>query len=181
MRTTALPTVVLLLASLAACRGQDGGQPDTLTGRPALFPARRVVCRIREDAQGATATPGTDEVLLDRSTKLDARSGDTIRVELKANAGTGYQWIFVGCDDRPSSKATGDKPVVATPMFDWQKGQVQPTAADRPGGPVLYVFEFTAGAQGTSTLSFALVRPWEKNTPPTDRRQLTVQVKPAGG
>ena len=170
----------LLASSLAACRSQDGSPPDTMSGRPALLPARRLVCRIREDAAGGAKAPGVDEVLLDRSTSMTATAGDTIRVELKTNAGTGYQWIFVGCDDRPTSGGTAGTPQVAVPGFDWKKGQVPATAADRPGGPVLHVFEFTAGSPGSSTLAFALVRPWEKDTPPADRRQLTVQVKPAG-
>ena len=177
LRNLTLPT--LLIALLAGCRSQDGSQPETASGRTALLPARRLVCRIREDATAGTRTPGVDEVLLDRSTNMSANAGDTIRVELKANAGTGYQWIFVGCDDRPAAGGGTSAPQVAVPGFDWKKGQVQPSAADRPGGPVLYRFDFTAGAPGTSTLAFALVRPWEKDTPPADRRQLVVQVKSA--
>lgn len=176
-RVTILAAV--LAASLSGCRSQEGSQPETMSGRPALMPARRLVCRLREDAAGSNRTPGVDEILLDRSSSMSATTGDTIRVELKTSAGTGYQWIFVGCDDRPASGGTATTPQVAVPGFDWKKGQVPPTAADRPGGPVLHVFEFTAGVPGSSTLAFALVRPWEKDTPPADRRQLTVQVKPA--
>lgn len=171
----------VLIALLAACQSQSGSPAETLSGRPALAPPRRLICRIREDVATPGKTPGNDEILLDRSTSMSAGLGDTIRVELKTNAGTGYQWIFVGCDDRPASGGTADTPRVAVPGFDWRKGEVQATAADRPGGPVLYVFEFKAGAAGTSTLSFALVRPWEKNTAPADRRQLVVQVKPPNG
>ena len=180
MRTCTILKPVLI-ASLAACQSQGGSPPETLSGRPALAPPRRLICRIREDFATPGKAPGTDEILLDRSTSMSAGLGDTIRVELKANAGTGYQWIFVGCDDRPAAGGTSDTPRVAVPGFDWRKGEVQATAADRPGGPVLYVFEFTAGTAGSSTLSFALVRPWEKNTAPSDRRQLVVQVKPPNG
>lgn len=179
MRRQALVTS-LLLASVAGCRSQDGSQTETLSGRPAIMPARRLVCRLREDATGKPKAAGVDEILLDRSTSMTAAVGDTIRVELKTNAGTGYHWIFVGCDDRPASGATSVAPTVAVPGFDWKSGQVPASAADRPGGPVLHVFEFSAASPGRSTLAFALVRPWEKDTPPADRRQLSVQVKPAG-
>ena len=95
MRHQALVTS-LLLASVAGCRAQDGSQTETLSGRPAIMPARRLVCRLREDATGKPKAAGVDEILLDRSTSMTAAVGDTIRVELKTNAGTGYQWIFVG-------------------------------------------------------------------------------------
>jgi predicted secreted protein len=172
MRPTALSICLLALIAPCACRSGEN-QPTTPSGRPAISPMRRVTCRIREDVTGDSKS-GTDLVMLDKSTSTTLKVGETLRLELKAASGTGYQWIFVGSDADP---AAAGSPLRAE--FDAQKGQgtVQPLEPGKPGGPALWVFDFKAANAGTTILHFALGRPWEK-TAPADTRMLTVTVTP---
>ena len=165
---------MLACCLLAACQGGPE-QPTTATGRPAILPARRLVARIRGDADGKTSSaPGNDIVMLDRSTATALAIGDTLRVELKANSGTGYQWVFAGCDTDLSSASSS-----LAPRFDWRKGEgkVESTEPSKPGAPARWVFEFNAAKTGDTTLHFALMRPWDKGVQPSDQRTLTVRVK----
>ena len=174
MRHCRTRTIMLACCLLAACQG-GGEQPTTATGRPAISPARRLVARIREDAEGQPrSAPGNDIVMLDRSTATTLAVGDTLRVELKASSGTGYQWVFVGCDSDLSSTTSS-----LMPLFDWKKGEgkVEHAEPGKPGGPAHWVFEFNAARAGQTTLQFALGRPWEKGAKPADLRTLKVQVK----
>jgi predicted secreted protein len=168
------PLTIALLSGLllASCRsGCD--QPTTVSGMPAISPLRRVTCRIREDVAGGSKA-GTDIVMLDKSSATSLKVGDTLRLELKAASGTGYQWAFVGSDADPSAATS---PLRAD--FDWRKGQgtVEALEPGKPGGPALWIFEFKASNAGSMILHFALGRPWEKNAP-ADTRQLTVTVTP---
>lgn len=176
-----LPCVTLAL--LMGCqRGSQQDQPTSVTGRPLLSPPRRLLARLREDATGdKRSADGTDIVMLDRTTSAQATVGDTLRVELKAATGTGYQWVFAGCDSTPATAATAPatEPTVLKPLFDWKKGEgkVEPTSPGKPGAPAYTVFEFSAAEAGHSTMHFVLVRPWEKNTAPADKRSLQMTVK----
>mgnify|MGYP006282821107 CR=1 FL=1 len=179
-------TLILALALAAGCSSQSAStqqeQPTSVTGRPLLSPPRRLLARIREDATGEQrGQAGTDIVMLDRTTSGEARVGDTLRVELKAATGTGYQWLFAGCDSTPNGEAASaaTEPTVLKPQFDWHKGEgtVQPTEPGKPGAPAYTVFEFSAATAGTSTLHFVLVRPWEKGTKPADTRSLRMDVR----
>jgi predicted secreted protein len=172
MTIQALTPLLLGGLLLASCRS-GGDQPTTVSGMPAISPLRRVTCRIREDMTGGSKA-GTDIVMLDKSTATSLKVGETLRLELKAASGTGYQWAFVGSDADPSAATS---PLRAE--FDWKKGQgkVEPLEPGMPGGPALWIFEFKATNAGTMILHFALGRPWEKNAP-ADTRQLTVTVTP---
>lgn len=165
---------VLSCCVLAACQG-GGEPPATADGRPGLLPARRLVARIREDVDGQPkSASGNDLVMLDRSTDTALSVGDALRVELRASSGTGYQWVFAGCDaDLSASSAS------LLPRFDWRKGEgkVETAEPGKPGGPARWVFEFNAARTGDTTLHFALVRPWEKGVKPADQRTLKVRVK----
>ena len=168
----ARPIHIALMSALlaASCRsGED--QPTTVSGRPAISPMRRITCRIREEVTGDTKST-TDLVMLDQSTATSLKVGETLRLELKAASGTGYQWIFVGSDSDPGAPSS---PLRAD--FDWKKGQgtVEALEPGKPGGPALWIFEFKAANPGATTLHFALGRPWEKGAP-ADKRQLKVTV-----
>ncbi len=186
--SASLLAALLLLPAplLVSCNssGTAGNQATNITGRTGVLPGRRLIARLRNDsAKPPTTTPQgapVDLVMLDTSTTTTAHVGDALHVELHANTGTGFQWMFVGCDDRPTdaSLSTANGPVVLTPLFDLKKGEgtVRPTDAGKPGAPAHWVFEFTAAHAGTSTMQFVLVRPWEKGTKPADSRTLQVTV-----
>lgn len=173
--------LTLAACLLAACRN-DGNQassdqPTTVTGRPVISPPRRLICRLREatEGDGAKKSPApVDVVKLDKVTSTEARVGDTLRVELKAATGTGYQWIFAGCEGDPS-----DPKAPLAPQFNFRKGEgtVEPLEPGKPGAPAHWVFEFKAANAGTTTMHFMLVRPWEKDAKPADQRSLKVDVR----
>lgn len=169
-----LSTIALLLtaSALAGC-SSDG--PTTVGGNTPILPQRRMICRIREAVTGESQSSpaGLDIVHLDASTTAHASVGDTLRVELKMNAGTGYQWKFLGFSPPTST------PNPLTPQFDTTSstGETVPVPTGLAGGPVFCVFEFRAQGVGSSTLNFALARGWEADTAPTDSRTLTLQVR----
>ncbi len=161
---------VLALAALAlaAC---DGPQPTTITGNTPILPQRRLIARIRQTVTGENSAipPGSDVIVLDATSSSTATVGQLVVVELAMSSGTGYSWRCIDAANATS---------VLTPKFDATKGNGVEHAVDgsRPGGTVSCVFSFTALAAGTATLTFDLVRPWEKDAPPTDRRILTLEV-----
>ena len=175
-------TALTLTACLLAACSNNGNQaasdqPTTVTGRPVISPPRRLICRLREATEGdeAKKSPApVDVVKLDKVTSTEARVGDTLRVELKAATGTGYQWIFAGCEGDPS-----DPKAPLAPQFNFRKGEgtVEPLEPGKPGAPAHWVFEFKAANAGTTTMHFMLVRPWEKDAKPADQRSLKVDVR----
>ena len=173
MNTPLLRLTLLACCLLASCRS-DGDQPTTVTGRPAISPARRLVARIREDADPSSKPATDDMVLLDQDTSTSLAVGDRLRVELKASSGTGYQWAFVS-----SNRDLAAADASLAPQFDWRKGEgrTEPLEPGKPGAPARWVFEFDAKHRGDITLHFALARPWEKGAKPADMRTLRVRVK----
>jgi len=110
-----------------------------------------------------------DEILLDETSSMTANAGDTVRVELKRSAGTGYEWQL--------SKESGPIAPVLKANFDAASGKGRAEAQENgmPGGPVLDVFDFTASTAGSTRLVFVLVRSWEMDKP-ADRRVLMMTV-----
>jgi predicted secreted protein len=87
---------------------------------------------------------------------IEAHVGDTIRVDLPAQAGTGYAW---------------------TPTLDGdavQAGRSEKRPAARPGGPEREILSYLAAAPGTARISFVYHRPWETSQGPA--RQVVVSV-----
>lgn len=146
-----------------------------MDGNTPILPQRRMICRIREAVTGdkQSSPPGIDIVHLDASTTMAAMNGDTLRVELKMSAGTGYQWRFVGFAPPTST------PNALEPLFDLTAATGETVAVETGvvGGPVYCVFEFKATAKGSSTLNFALLQLWETQVAPADARALTVTVE----
>lgn len=141
---------------------------------------------MRENVTGSDqpSVPGVDVVQLDETTTAAAHVGDKVRVELRMNTGTGYEWKCVGCVNTPTSTGQSTTtPSVLTPHFDWSKGlgENTSTGAGIAGGPVICVFEFSAAEAGSCTLTFQLARPWETGVKPADTRALTVNVARQGG
>ena len=162
--------MLALLTAVVGC-SSDSPPPETISGRPAILPQRRLVARLREAVTGGNQTPpaGSDVVILDASATSSASVGDLLVVELAMSAGTGYQWKCV--------RAT-DSAAVVSPKFDAAAGAgvEKPRSQGLAGGPVDCIFEFSVVGPGTATLSFELVRPWEKDAAPADRRTLTLTV-----
>lgn len=87
---------------------------------------------------------------------VEAHVGDTIRVDLPAQAGTGYSW---------TATVAGD---ILEP------GRTEGRPATRPGGPERSIMTYRAAGAGTARITFAYQRPWETATGPA--RQVVVSV-----
>ena len=87
---------------------------------------------------------------------VEAHVGDTIRVDLPSQSGTGYSW---------TATVAGDV---------LQPGRIEGRPATRPGGPERSIMSYLATAPGTARISFAYRRPWESAKGPA--RQLVVSV-----
>ena len=90
------------------------------------------------------------------ATTVAAQTGDTIRVDLPAQAGTGYAWT-----------PTLEGEVV-------QPGRSEKRPAARPGGPEREILSYLAAAPGTARITFVYHRPWETSQGPA--RQVVVSV-----
>lgn len=90
--------------------------------------------------------------------------GDLLHVALSASGGTGYAWTLLKqegdalkAEAAPQSREAGGQPL--------------------PGGSETSVHAFSAKGKGEATLSFGLIRPWEKDAKPAETFTLTLQVK----
>jgi inhibitor of cysteine peptidase len=137
MRAVVLPVAVLLAVSIASGCGEGA--------RSVPGPVVRVI----------RGPDGTVRSLYDIAVT------DGLAIELRGNAGTGYEW-----------RAVAVPPMVA------QRGE--PTAScigeSIPGCAQLTVFEFDVVATGEGTLSFEYVRPWEPGVPPAQTFEVTLRV-----
>ncbi|MFO1142101.1 MAG: protease inhibitor I42 family protein [Amaricoccus sp.] len=89
---------------------------------------------------------------------VEAHVGDTIRVDLPAQAGTGYSW---------TATVAGDI---------LQPGRTVGRPASRPGGPERSIMSYLATAAGTARVTFAYQRPWESAKGPARQVVLSVAV-----
>jgi predicted secreted protein len=87
---------------------------------------------------------------------VEAHVGDTIRVDLPAQAGTGYAWT----------------PTLAGEALQPGRSETRPAA--RPGGPEHEILNYLAAAPGTARITFVYHRPWETSQGPA--RQVVVSV-----
>jgi len=79
--------------------------------------------------------------------------GDDILIRLSGNATTGFQW------ERTSPIA-----LEGTPLEPVEEGSYK-SLGSMPGSPGLFSFRYSAVSQGTVTLTFAYLRPWEDEPP----------------
>lgn len=87
--------------------------------------------------------------------------GQTLRIELPLNAGTGYSWRL-------------DREADATVLTG---GSSQTTNAALPGGAIMTIFTYQAAARGRAELSFTLKQPWMPDKAGDTRRVFEVLVK----
>ena len=88
--------------------------------------------------------------------------GNTFTVALDANMSTGYNW----------TQTTKDTNVVAYVDIAYVATS---SSTQVVGGSGTVTFTFKAIGKGTTTISFAYARPWEK-VPPSQTRTITVTV-----
>ena len=115
-------------------------------------PALAVTIDVRPDLAFQGTAPYRETVA--------AQIGDTIRVDLPAQAGTGYAWT-----------ATIEGDAVA-PV----RSETRPAA--RPGGPTREIEVYSAAAPGSARIVFFYRRPWETASGPARQVVLTIEVTP---
>ena len=91
---------------------------------------------------------------------MTARPGDTIRVDLPGQAGSGYAW-----------SATLDGAALVP-------GRTETGVAARPGGPAREILTYRATAPGSAQIVLVYQRPWETTKPPARQVVLSVEVTP---
>jgi predicted secreted protein len=158
--------VPLLLVAAAACdadHGPSGDLASARSGQELGVVTHRVSGLATETATSATDQPVEGRVLqLEGSRDVRVPMGQLLRIELQANAGTGYVWQC----RMPSGAVVR------------QLGEPSSRPIDRGvmGGRLLWILTFEPIQPGTSTLAFELVRPWEKGVPPAKTAQVVVHV-----
>jgi predicted secreted protein len=85
-----------------------------------------------------------------------AHVGDTVRIDLPDQTGTGYAWT------------------IAIEGGVLEAGRTETGPAPRPGGLTRQLFTFRAVAPGSSRVVLVYRRPWETGSPPA--RQVVVSV-----
>lgn len=106
-------------------------------------------------------------VIVDSGSATTVAPGETFFITLESNPSTGYGWTakvadsaivtYQGAVMQPDRRATG--------------------GAARAGAPEHQLFVFHADRSGTTTLSFAYARAWERDTPPARTAAFTITVK----
>lgn len=88
--------------------------------------------------------------------------GQVLRIELEANATTGYTWVLSGDLDKGVIKQSGKYKYVRK--------------SDAIGAGGTQVYRFRAIKQGKASLVFEYKRAWEKETPPAKKYKVRVIV-----
>jgi inhibitor of cysteine peptidase len=117
-------------------------------------------------AWGAGCSHGATTINADKSYSgrtIDLSIGDGVKVSLAENPSTGYKWEFVS---RPEPIC-----VIATNAY------VANTAIGTVGAGGMHDWDFRAVDKGTTTVSLAYRRPWEKDVQPVQMFTLTLVVK----
>lgn len=96
---------------------------------------------------------------------IDLKVGDCFDIVLAGNPTTGYTWeVAEGLDGVIEQKG----------KYDYQSQATQFTL----GGGGTYTFHFIATGEGTARLKLIYHRTFEKDTPPIETFELTVNVSP---
>jgi inhibitor of cysteine peptidase len=116
--------------------------------------------------------PKADRVLMPRmrgSSATDSvtlRRGQTLRIELPGESGTGYQWrVTEPADSAPQLLVLQHHNVGGPSGYN-----------TRPGDHIWDLFTFRAEQTGQAATELTYSRPWEKDAPPAKRYTLNVTV-----
>jgi inhibitor of cysteine peptidase len=115
----------------------------------------------------ATAAAPTAKVIdvsdPDEGGTVQMTPGDTLRVRLHSQPGTGYSWTVAEVDAAALAESAPRKFV--------------PPPQQIPGAIGHDVFEFRAARSGRTSLEMSYVRPWEKGVAPARTFRLNVNIE----
>jgi predicted secreted protein len=162
--------VACLAMAPIACDADQGPAVERASDRAPDEPGvvtHRVRGLATETATSATDRPVEGKVLdLEGSREVTVPMGQLLRVELQANAGTGYVW-------QCREPADGVVQSVGAPSS-------RPIDRGVMGGRVMWILSFRPVRPGSCELVFELVRPWERGVDPAKTATVTVHVTAAG-
>lgn len=152
---------------LVACDADSGPATELSTARSEQeigVTTHRVRNLATETATSATERPVEGRVLeLEGSRDIVLPRGNLFKVELIANAGTGFAW-------------TVDVPKVC-PLEQVGEPVTRPIDRGVMGGRVQWQFTFRPVGEGSCNLVFNLLRPWEPGAAPSKTATLHVTVQ----
>jgi inhibitor of cysteine peptidase len=96
----------------------------------------------------------------DRGREVTVAAGDRLVLRLPENPTTGFRWTW----EAPNT-------------IQVTRDENEPGSA--PGAAGVRVLELIAVEPGRAALELSCRRAWDPNVPPTDRFELTVEVRPA--
>lgn len=167
MLSRVVAAAMMVAAAMVACDADRGPASELSTARSEQeigVTTHRVRNLATETATSATEKPVEGRVLeLESSRDITVPLGNVFKVELLANAGTGFAW-----------NATLPKDSVLQ-----QVGEPLARPVDRGvmGGRVQWVFTFQPLRPGSCEVRFDLTRPWEKGVPSAKTASLLVTVR----
>ena len=148
-----LTTAVLMGMGWSLCACSGGG--------PSPIMAIRRLSSVKLDAANSSIDQGA---VLDLENSLDRSIsvGEEFKVALESNAGTGYEWQ---CQLKENAIL-----LVQTPP------EISPVDTGVVGGRVRTIYVLQGKSVGKVSVSFVLVRSWEKNVAPSKIVTLTLTV-----
>ena len=146
-----LAKLCLILAAVAVVLAVDGGCSSSHAGKNEPKADHLLTPRVRGSSE-------EDSVTL--------RKGQTLRVELPAESGNGYQWRVT-----PTAGGAPDLLILQHHSVGGPSGY-----NTKPGDHIWDLFTFRAEQTGQGTTELTYTRPWEKDAPPAKRYTISVTV-----
>ena len=108
----------------------------------------------------------TRHINAENVTSLDLSLNEVFTIDIKGNATTGFVWNQV--EDEESSK-----------LLECIGKSYETVKAKRNlcGAPGVFYFQYRAKAKGKCLLRFEYSRPWEKDAPPANTKEIVITVQ----
>ncbi|MSR19091.1 MAG: hypothetical protein EXS00_08020 [Phycisphaerales bacterium] len=91
---------------------------------------------------------------------IELAVGETVRIELPGNSGTGFEWSILKYDSVVS--------ITSAPAVAQEPG--------RAGGPTTWMFVMQGVRPGPGRVEFGYARPWETDQAPAKKQVVPVRV-----
>ena len=141
-----LALLPVLLLSLTACQKPAAPTVDT---KPQPAPTGPTTVALTEKDAGHT---------------INLRAGDTLQVSLPGNPSTGFGWYADSLDKK-----------ILQQQGDWQFKSAD-SSPDKVGAPGTLTLKFAAASPGRTALHLVYHQPWDTQTPPARKFDVTVVV-----
>jgi inhibitor of cysteine peptidase len=110
----------------------------------------------------AVSAGAGESTFKDPSKPVSVKNGDSFTIEMPSNQTTGFAWALAD---------SYDAKILAKDRNDYK------APSGTPGAGGVELWKFHALSKGSTKLSFAYRKPWEKNVKPAKIMEFTVTVK----